>query len=503
MNFNLSKSDHEQLRSRGYEAGEFVSMVKGFVESTQHWRLDRPCTAGDGIMVLNAAEANRLVNLYQREGASYSKVKFVPASGAASRMFKHLKSFGVVDVGDSTEEFILNFSRFPFFGELKRKLAERNTDLDVLIERDQWHEIFSFILSNDGLNYDNQLKGMVIFHQNGEVTRTAFDEHIHEAMAYAKQSDGRCRIHFTLAPQNTRWVEEYFHTKLKSLPYEHIEITYSEQGFDTDTPSLTKANDLYRNTAGEILFRPGGHGSLISNLAKLDADIIFIKNIDNVCGQHLFPETVFYKQVLAGLLIELRKQIEYYLEVLELGRMVDIESALEFIQVWFQPGIPYGVGEKELLQFARQRLDRPLRVCGMVRNEGEPGGGPFWVRMPGGYLTKQIAEKSQLDLDDVQQSRVFANATHFNPVDIVCSIRDRQGKNYDLNQFIDRSSGFVSEKFHDGHVIKALEHPGLWNGSMAYWNTVFVEVPVSTFNPVKTVNDLLRAGHQEAPPSLV
>jgi hypothetical protein len=503
MNVNLSTKDLEQLRLRGYPSGEFERMVSGFIDSTQHWRLDRPCTAGDGIMVLSAAEANRLVNLYQREGASYSKLKFVPASGAASRMFKHLKSLDKNEVGESTEEFILNFSRFPFFEVLKNKLSSHNVNLNELIERDQWHEIFSFILSNDGLNYDSQLKGMVIFHKNGEETRTAFDEHIHEAMAYAKQSDGRCRIHFTLAPQNTRWVEEYFQTKLKALPYEHIEITYSEQGIDTDTPALTKANDLYRSPNGDLLFRPGGHGSLISNIAKLDADIIFIKNIDNVCGEHLFPETVFYKQVLAGLLIELRKQIDYYLEVLELGRMVDIESALEFIQVWFQPGIPYGVGEKELLNFAKQRLDRPLRVCGMVRNEGEPGGGPFWIRMPGGYLTKQIAEKSQLDLDDVQQARIFANATHFNPVDIVCSIRNRQNENYDLSQFIDRTSGFVAEKFHEGHVIKALEHPGLWNGSMAYWNTVFVEVPISTFNPVKTVNDLLRAGHQEAPPSLV
>lgn len=503
MNFNLANKDLEQIKQRGYRTDDFERMISGFIHSTQHWRLDRPCTAGDGIMVLSAAEANRLVNLYQREGASYSKLKFVPASGAASRMFKHLKSFDKIDVGESTEEFILNFSRFPFFDELKSKLAARDLDLNELIEHDKWHEIFSFILSGEGLNYDSQLKGMVIFHQNGDESRTAFDEHIHEAMAYAKQSDGRCRIHFTLAPQNTRWVQGYFEDKLKSFPYEHIEITYSEQGIDTDTPSLTKSNDLYRTSNGDILFRPGGHGSLISNLSKLDADIIFIKNIDNVCGQHLFPETVFYKQVLAGLLIELRKQMDYYLEVLELGRMVDIESALEFIQVWFQPGIPYGVGEAELLHFARQRLDRPLRVCGMVRNEGEPGGGPFWIRMPGGYLTKQIAEKSQLDLDDVQQSRIFANATHFNPVDIVCSIRDRHGKNYDLNQFIDRTSGFVSEKFYEGHVIKALEHPGLWNGSMAHWNTVFVEVPVSTFNPVKTVNDLLRAGHQEAPPNLV
>ena len=503
MKLKLTPRDLEQIQLRGCDAKEFEQMINSFVNATQHWRLDRPCTSGDGITMLSAAEANRLVNLYQREGSSYTKVKFVPASGAASRMFKHLKSIDKKEVDESTEEFILNFSRFPFFDQLNRKMEERGQSLAEHMDQDHWKEIFSFILSSDGLNYDNQLKGMVIFHQNGEETRTAFDEHIHEAMAYAKQSDGRCRIHFTLAPQNVPFVEEYFKVKLKSFPYENISITYSEQGMDTDTPSLTKSNELYRNADGEIFFRPGGHGSLISNLSKLDADIIFIKNIDNVCGQHLFPETVFYKQVLAGLLIELRKQIDYYLEVLELGRTIDIESALEFIQVWFQPGVPYGVGEKELLNFARERLDRPLRVCGMVRNEGEPGGGPFWIRMPGGYLTKQIAEKSQLDLEDVQQARIFANATHFNPVDIVCSIRNRHGENYDLNQFIDRTSGFVAEKFHEGHVIKALEHPGLWNGSMAFWNTVFVEVPVSTFNPVKIVNDLLRAGHQEAPPSLV
>ena len=503
MDFTLNERDLEQIAALGYDESCLRNLISSFIQETRNWRLDRPCTSGDGIITLSAAEASRLVSLYQREGASYSKIKFVPASGAASRMFKHLKALDHGEVGETTEEFILNFLKFPFVEEMRSKFMERNIDLNELIARDQWEEIFRFILSEDGLNYDNQLKGMVIFHRNGNELRTAFDEHVFEAMSYAKQADGRCRIHFTLSPQNARRVENYFSTKLKTLPYEHIEIEYSEQGSETDTPSLTKTNDLYRSEDGSILFRPGGHGSLIGNLSKLDADIIFIKNIDNVCGQHLFPETVFYKQVLAGLLIELRKQIDYYLEVLELGRTSDIEAALEFVQVWFQPGLPYGAGEKELLDFARLRLDRPLRVCGMVRNEGEPGGGPFWIRMPGGYLTKQIAEKSQLDLDDVHQARIFANATHFNPVDIVCSVRDRFGNNYDLSRYIDATSGFVAEKFHEGHVIKALEHPGLWNGSMAHWNTVFVEVPVTTFNPVKTVNDLLRAGHQEAPPTLV
>ncbi|MFM7234797.1 MAG: DUF4301 family protein, partial [Flavobacteriales bacterium] len=224
-------------------------------------------------------------------------------------------------------------------------------------------------------------------------------------------------------------------------------------------------------------------------------NVIFIKNIDNVTTRSRLAETVFYKQILGGLLVDLRRKIFDMLERLDKEDGA-AEQALEFIQSWFQPGVPLDMSPQQAIQYARLRLDRPLRVCGMVRNEGEPGGGPFWVKMPGGYISKQIVEKSQVDHTDVQQLKILSSSTHFNPVDLVCSIKNRSGENYQLDQFIDYSSGFVSEKFQQGAVIKALEWPGLWNGAMALWNTVFVEVPVSTFNPVKTVNDLLRPGHQ-------
>jgi hypothetical protein len=244
-----------------------------------------------------------------------------------------------------------------------------------------------------------------------------------------------------------------------------------------------------------LVFRPSGHGALIHNLQKLETDVIFIKNIDNVTVRGNLTDTILYKQVLAGVLIELQSKVFRYLDNLDQGEE-KLDEALEFIQNWFQPGLPMGMNREQLVQYARLRLDRPIRVCGMVRNEGEPGGGPFWVRTQGGQISKQIVERSQVDLHDPQQVRILMSSTHFNPVDLVCSIRNRKGENYHLDEFIDYTAGFVTEKFQQGAVLKALEWPGLWNGAMALWNTVFVEVPVTTFNPVKTVNDLLRPGHQ-------
>ncbi|MFM7730819.1 MAG: DUF4301 family protein, partial [Flavobacteriales bacterium] len=251
----------------------------------------------------------------------------------------------------------------------------------------------------------------------------------------------------------------------------------------------------FRDAQGHMVLRPSGHGALIHNLQNIDADIIFIKNIDNITTENQLEEIVYFKQVLAGHLVELKNETNRLLDLLEQNDDA-LEDALEFIQAHFQPGLPLGMNRDELRRYAMLRLDRPMRVCGMVRNEGEPGGGPFWVRSKGGYLSKQIVEKSQMNQEDAQQMKLLSSSTHFNPVDIVCSIKNRRGENYDLNDFIDHSMGFISEKFHQGHVMKALELPGLWNGAMAHWNTVFVEVPLNTFHPVKTVNDLLRPGHQ-------
>lgn len=494
---HFSKEDELELKRRGLNIHDLLQMIQQFTRDTRPVKLERPCTPSDGILLPNGGECHRLQRVFETESAKYSMVKFVPASGAASRMFKHLYNYSADNVAELTEEFIVNFKHFPFIDELRQCMLDDELSLDDTIDANDWETIFEYILTTKGLHYDAQLKGMVIFHKYGNETRNAFDEHIHEAISYCRQADGSCHLHFTIAPQHQTLVSDYISKKLSDFPYENIVVTYSVQSEHSDTIALTKDDDPVRDEYGHLFFRPAGHGALIGNLGSLNYDIVFIKNIDNVTTKSKQEENSFYKKVLAGLLIELKQKINHYLELLSDQGDTVLEEALEFIQTWFQPGLPLGMTREQLIQYAQLRLDRPLRVCGMVRNEGEPGGGPFWVKMSGGYLSKQIVEKSQVDLHDVQQAKILASSTHFNPVDIVCSIRKHNGENYKLDEFIDYSAGFVSEKFHHGQVIKALEWPGLWNGSMALWNTVFVEVPISTFNPVKTVNDLLRPGHQE------
>jgi hypothetical protein len=489
------EQDEELLKQRGLSVNAVLQQIHQFIHDTQPARLDRPCTVGDGILALSAADCLHYSRSYETARQGLTIQKFVPASGAASRMFKHLYNYNPDNVSDLTEEFILRFDHFPFISILRERMLEAGLDLDSLRSNNEWATIFEFILRKEGLHYDDQLKGLVVFHQYTNELCCAFDEHLHESIAYAKQHDGKCRIHFTLAPQHAERVERYFEQKLKQFEYDHFELTYSDQKPSTDTLALTKEDEPFRDQDGNLVFRPSGHGALIHNLQQLDADVIFMKNIDNVTVRDGLSDTILYKQIIGGLLVELRTRVFDLLESLELDD-ARLDEALEFIQTWFQPGLPLGMSREQLKQYAMLRLDRPVRVCGMVRNEGEPGGGPFWVKMQGGYISKQIVERSQVDMNDPQQAKILLSATHFNPVDIVCSIRNRSGENYRLEDFIDYTSGFVTEKFQQGTVLKALEWPGLWNGAMALWNSVFVEVPVSTFNPVKTVNDLLRPGHQ-------
>ena len=493
MAFNAE--DELLLLKRGMTVGDVLQQIHQFVQDTQPARLDRPCTVGDGVLALSASECNSYQRIFEQSRSKLSIQKFVPSSGAASRMFKHLYNYQSENVSELTEEFILNFDRFPFHSLLDARVRALGQSLDELRATNQWERIFQLLLGEDGLHYDDQLKGLVIFHRYGEELSSAFDEHLSESIGYGKQGDGRCRVHFTLAPQHAEKVMQYFEERLRQFEYDHFELTYSAQAISTDTLALTKDNEPFRDNEGRLVFRPSGHGALIRNLQELDADVIFIKNIDNVTTRSRLSETIFYKQILGGMLVDLRQRIFDLLNRLDTSED-ELDEALDFIQHWFQPGVPLDMNRDQMRQYARLRLDRPLRVCGMVRNEGEPGGGPFWVKMPGGYVSKQIVERSQVDGNDAQQLSLFSTSTHFNPVDLVCSIKNPQGKNYNLDEFIDYSSGFVSEKFQQGSVIKALEWPGLWNGAMALWNTVFVEVPISTFNPVKTVNDLLRPGHQ-------
>ncbi len=492
----LTQQDDVQLKELGITMADLFGQIELFTKGIQPLKLERPCTSGDGILRLNGSDYHRLSELFDKQKQGLSIHGVVPASGAASRMFKHLHNYSPDTENELTEEFILHFNRFPFIKELSKVMEEKGVSLERAITEDNWEEIFDFILTSKGLNYDDQLKGMVLFHLYQDSIRTAFEEHLHEFIKYGKQSDGKSKLHFTLAPQHIETVSKFMEQKINEFQYEEIELSYSVQDPKTDTIALNKENNPIRDGQGRLIFRPGGHGALIFNLQKIDSDIVFIKNIDNVTTESQAADTVYFKKVLGGLLLEIKNQTHQFLNELDKGNEAILDDVLEFIHQWFQPGLLLNQSKEELVQYAKLRLDRPIRVCGMVRNEGEPGGGPYWVKMSGGYISKQIVEKSQLETDNLQQLKIFKTATHFNPVDIVCSTKDRQGKTYNLQNFVDYSTGFVSEKFQHGHVIKALELPGLWNGAMALWNTIFVEVPISTFNPVKTVNDLLRPGHQ-------
>lgn len=494
---DFTSKDLDQLLHKGISLDGLLLQLDRFIQQTFPIRLEKPCTPGDGILILTPTECHSYMDKFEREGQLQRILKFVPASGAASRMFKHLHDYSPDKVSDLTEEFILQFERFPFIHELRANMQAAGLSLDECIDNDNWDIIFDRILKPDGLHYDSQLKGMVLFHAYNSGMRTAFEEHLHEAVAYGRQADGKSNLHFTIAPQNIDLVRRFLEKKTEEMPYENFGISYSVQAEHTDTLALKKDNTPLRNAQGELIFRPAGHGALVHNLQLLDADIIFIKNIDNVCHESHRKDSDFYKKVIAGLLLHLKQEVARHLHAINSESPAALEDALEFIQHWFQPGLPIGTDRAGLIQYAKLRLDRPLRVCGMVRNEGEPGGGPFWVKMADGHISKQIVEKAQVDLSDNHQAKMLAGSTHFNPVDIVCSIKKSDGTNYKLENYIDHSTGFVSEKFMEGQVVKALELPGLWNGSMALWNTVFVEVPISTFNPVKTVNDLLRPRHQQ------
>jgi hypothetical protein len=492
----FTPADEQDLKNRGISTSEFVALIHQFTHEVKPIYLEKPCVPGDGINVLSPQECHKYQGAFEELRKGKRIVKFVPASGAASRMFKHLFGYHPESTTDLVEEFIVNFDRFPFVHHLAEVLSKQGKDLQQMVENNEWGAIFDAVLKPEGLGYAHAPKGMVLFHDYSSGARTAFEEHLHEAVAYAKEYLGVCRIHFTVPVSHQSDIETFLDHATSNFPYEEFDLSFSVQSENTDMIALGKDNEPLRDAEGKLMFRPAGHGALIHNLQLIDADIVFIKNIDNVTTDHLREDTIYYKHVIGGLLLELKREINHVLDLLETDQAGSLEKAVELIQHWFQPSIPLGLSLDQLRQYAIGYLDRPLRICGMVKNEGEPGGGPFWVRSIDNVLSKQIIERSQVDLHNVDQAMLLEGATHFNPVDIVCSIKNRKGENYNLANFVDHSTGFVSEKFMDGRVVKALELPGLWNGSMALWNTVFVEVPISTFTPVKTVNDLLRPGHQ-------
>ena len=468
------------MEEHGLTPAALETQLKNFREGFPFLPVTRAASCGDGIRVLDAAGIEQAAARYDRAKESLRVVKFVPASGAATRMFKDLFEF--VREGRRTAvvgELLANRRRFAFWPELRTIVGD---------DADELRTVENIVA--EGLRYGETPKGLVSFHRYGDEVRKAVEEHLVEGAQYAA-AGGEVKIHFTVSPEHLTRFEALLAEKIPGYESRFgvkYRISFSVQDPSTDTLAGNPDCTPFRRADGRLLFRPAGHGALIGNLGKIDADIVFVKNIDNVTTDARRGDTVLYKKALAGVLLALQERIFEYLMALEVPG-AELEPIAAFIENELCVKLPKDYGTALL----RQVLDRPIRVCGMVRNEGEPGGGPFWVTGADGLETLQIAESNQIAPEKRELMRL---ATHFNPVDLVCSFRTSKGGRFDLQEFVDPATGFISRKSDGGRELLAQELPGLWNGAMARWNTVFVEVPITTFSPVKVVTDLLRPEHQ-------
>ncbi|SEM23652.1 protein of unknown function [Syntrophus gentianae] len=513
----FSDKDKAQIERQGLSVDQVMEQIQIFREGAAPLKLNRPCTLHDGIRVIGEEEGKALETLHDEEARAGRMLKFVPASGAASRMFKdwywimakgieeYTETGSKIDFLKEIKDILLgDLKKYAFFEDLKAVVAEGGQNLDELMKKGEIRTILSSILTADGMNYGQLPKALLKFHKSPEGSRAAIEEHLVEAALYAKDAGGRCRLHFTVSVEHEKAVAEFL--KQKAAVYEKrldasFDLSLSVQHAYTDTLAVDMNGLPFRNPDGTLVFRPGGHGALLENLNLLDGDIIFIKNIDNVVPDSLKSVTVLYKKILGGYLIKLQKVIFAYAAQLAAGGVSEKELGriVEFCKKDLCLSFPADFPEKPLsvrCEQVFQKLNRPLRVCGVVRNVGEPGGGPFWVEDEDGALSLQIVEEAQINPNSESQRTLWKTATHFNPVDLVCGVRDYSSQKFDLKQFINRKAIFIARKTEKGRELQALELPGLWNGAMADWNTVFVEVPLETFNPVKTVNDLLRPQHQ-------
>lgn len=487
----LRENDLEDLKARGITVEEVEKQLKNFRNGFPYARLIRAATIGDGITELTKKQIVELDNIYHESLSGVKIVKFVPASGAASRMFKDLFNFeGETDPKSEMANIVINYHKFAF----EKKLTERIVGKQIIFNptsADFLSSISSLILREEGLNYGSLPKGLIEFHKYKDHSRTAFEEHLVEAAEYASGVDKVARVHFTISPEHQESISKHIaevknkYEKKFGVTYE---ISYSTQKPSTDTLAVNLDNEPFRDSEGKLLFRPGGHGALISNLSELDADIVFIKNIDNVVPDKFKQTTYDYKEALGSYLMDVRNKVFAILPKLEKGEAL-IEGVL------FAKELGIEVNDDETTESLFNKLNQPIRICGMVKNEGEPGGGPFWVKNRNGNVSLQIIESSQIDHNNPIQKKILDGATHFNPVDLVCSITDYKGEKFNLNNFIDPDTGFISYKSKKGVDIKQQELPGLWNGAMANWITLFIEVPSITFNPVKKLVDLLRPEH--------
>jgi hypothetical protein len=517
----LSKKDLHQMSTLGITEGQVISQLDAFQRASPYLRLKRPCTIGDGMHTISEGELAALSELHREATNQGRCLKFVPASGAATRMFQLPLWFYTRERRMSRDEIarraeageakfkdllavIDSIDHFAFFDDLREVMANAGLDIHALVERGKSGKIFEYLLTPRGLRYANLPKGMLKFHQYPDASRTAFEEHLVEAAEYVRDAQGIARLHFTVS-QEHRDDFEVLLQKIRSL-YEgkyrvRFQVGFSVQRQSMDTIAVDLENRPFRLADGSLHFRPAGHGALLDNLNDLTGDIVFIKNIDNIVPDRLKESTFIWKKALAGYLLKTQRKIFSYVEKLEGGIDEDgfFREVFEFARGELFLPIPEGLRRESASkkgEFLLSILNCPLRVCGQVPSRGEPGGGPFWVEGKDGSLSMQIVERAQVDPHSDEQGEIWRSATHFNPVDIVCGVRDYRGNPFDLGQYVDPDAIVITKKSKDGREIKALELPGLWNGAMARWITIFVEVPLITFNPVKTINDLLREEHQ-------
>jgi hypothetical protein len=504
----LTEQDLKQIKEKGISAEKLENQLEQFKTGFPFLKLEAAAGIGRGIMAPDESSRKQYVNAWEAyKGDGKRVVKFVPASGAASRMFKDMFAFVDapydVPTTDFEKRYFDNIKKFAFYDALNAACQKNEgKDIEALIAEGNYKAVAANMLKKEGLNYGQLPKGLLLFHKYEEGARTPMEEHLVEGALYAA-SAGEAHVHFTVSHEHMELFKAKVAEKADGYSKKYgikYDITFSEQKPSTDTVAANADNTPFRNDDGSLLFRPGGHGALIENLNEIDADVIFVKNIDNVVPDRLKGDTVEWKQVIAGVLVTLQQKAFDYLRLLDTGKYTheQIEEMIRFVQqdLCCRKADIKELEDAELVIYLRKKLNRPMRVCGVVKNVGEPGGGPFLTYNQDGTVSLQILESSQIDKSNTAYMEMFTKGTHFNPVDLVCAVKDYKGEPFNLPEYVDKNTGFISSKSKNGKELKALELPGLWNGAMSDWNTVFVEVPLTTFNPVKTVNDLLREEHQ-------
>ncbi len=514
---SFTEKDINQIQQKGLTLEKVKSQIALFKKGVPFVNLESAATKGKGILALDKEETQQYVTLFDSNRDELSIVKFVPASGAATRMFKTLFTF-LKEYRPEKESinsyinrhrdnelsvFLVGLEKLPFFEDVVHKIHKVIPDFNELSYDEKRVEFIKTMLNEDRLNYSFYPKGLLPFHRYKVYVSTAFEEHLFEAALYGS-SNNKANLHFTISERHNHKFDEefkYIEEDVEEKTNTTFNISFSYQKHSTDTIGVTNKNEPFRNDDGSLVFRPSGHGALLENLNDLDADIVFIKNIDNVVVKKYKSDVAYYKKMLAGILLEKQQQAFTYLDFLENTSIKENElvEIVQFLSEKLNVSINREFEKystKHQIEYLRDKLNRPIRVCGMVKNEGEPGGGPFWVKDESGTVSLQIVESAQIDKKNKHQKEILKKATHFNPVDLVCGIKNYKGELFNLTKYVDHKTAFITMKTKTGKDLKALELPGLWNGSMAFWNTIFVEVPLLTFNPVKTVNDLLKAPHQ-------